>query len=193
MGVRSNPMRSLIVALVLLLAACASSPPTRFYTLDPVPARVTLPASGLTLQVAAVHIPGVLDRQEMVRESSPERLQLSDRNRWGAPLAEMMRRVLAQDLAARLPGSTVLPPETVPPAGTRVLAVDVQRFDAGPSGKIRLEGSWSELAAPSGKPLLTRHVRLTAPAQAGGYRGQAKAMSLLLGRLADRIASSLAH
>lgn len=186
-------MRSLLIALILVLAACASSPPSRFYTLDPAPARVTRPAAGLVLQVAAVHIPAELDRQEMVRESAPETLQMSDRDRWGAPLAEMMRRVLAQDLATRLTGSTVLAPEALPPPGTRVLVVDVLRFDAGPSGEVRFEGSWSELAARSGKPLLTRHVRLTAPARRGGYRGQAAAMSGLLGRLADRIASSLAR
>ena len=186
-------MRALAIALIVLLAGCASSPPSRFYTLDPAPARVRLPAAGLTLQVAAVHIPAVLDRQEMVRESAPERLQLSDRNRWGAPLAQMMRDVLAQDLAARLTGSTLLAPEALPPAGTRVLVVDVLHFDAGPSGEVRLEGSWSQLAPGSGKPLLTQRVRLTARAQPGGYRSQAAAMSRLLGRLADRIAKTLAR
>ncbi len=188
-------MRSLAPCLVLalLLASCASSPPSRFYTLDPVPPRVQLPAAGLMLQVAAVHIPEVLQRQEMVRESAPETLHLSDRNRWGAPLAGMIQRVLEQDLAARLPASTVLPPGSLPPAGTHVLVVDVLRFDAGPSGTVRLEGSWAQFAPGSGEPLLPQRVQLVTRAHpAGGSRGQAAAMSRLLGRLADRIAAILA-
>lgn len=177
----------------MLLAGCATSPPSRFYTLDPAPARVRLPASGLIVQVAAVHIPAELDRQEMVRQSAPDTLRLSDRNRWGAPLARMMQRVLAQDLSARLRGSTVLAPETLPPTGTRVLVIDVLRFDAGPSGEVRFEGSWSQLAAGSGKALLTRRIRLTAHAPHDSYGGQAAAMSRVLGQLADRIARTLAH
>jgi len=182
------------LVLALLLASCASSPRSRFYTLDPVPPRVQRPAPGLMLQVAAVHIPEVLQRQEMVRESAPETLHLSDRNRWGAPLAGMIQRVLEQDLAARLPASTMLSPGSLPPAGTQVLVIDVLRFDAGPSGNVRFEGSWAQFAPGSGKPLLMQRVQLAAQAHpVGGSRGQAAAMSRLLGRLADRIAATLAR
>ncbi|MGH8289741.1 MAG: PqiC family protein [Steroidobacteraceae bacterium] len=187
-------MRPVAIALILLLAGCASSPPVRFYTLAPVaPARHPPPAARITVQIAAVHIPVVLDRQEMVRESAPETLQVSDGNRWGAPLADMIQRVLTQDLAARLLGSTVLAPQALPPAGTRVLVLDVLRFEVGPSGRAALEGSWSLFATDSGQALLIRRVSLTSRQSAGSYRGQAAAMSRLLGRLADRIAAALVH
>lgn len=185
-------MRSVAIALIVVLAGCASSPPTRFYTLDPImPAGQGPVSTPLTLQVASVHLPAVLDRQEMVRESAPETLQLSDRNRWGAPLGGMMRRVLSQDLAARLPAGAVLGPDASPPAGAKVLVVDVLRFDAGPSGTVALEGSWTLFAAGSDRALLTRPIRLASSSPVRSYHDQAIAMSRLLGRLADQIAESL--
>lgn len=187
-------MRFVTVALIVLLAGCASSPPTRFYTLDPtVPAQTVRPNATLTLQVSAVHIPAVLDRQEMVRESAPERLQVSNRSRWGAPLGEMIRRVLSQDLLARLPGSTLLAPQELPPAGTRVVVLDVLHFSAGPSGRVRLQGTWSVFSGTAAHAFLSAPVQLVSAQPVHGFRAQAAAMSRLLGRLADRIAGVLAH
>jgi uncharacterized protein len=50
------------------------------------------------MQVDAVHIPAVLDRAEMVRQSGSNGLSISERDRWGAPFGEMARDVLARDL-----------------------------------------------------------------------------------------------
>ena len=69
--------------------------------------------------------------------------------------------------------------------------VDVLRFDAGPSGTVVFEGSWTVLAAGSDQPLLTRAVRLRANVRARSFHSEAAAMSRLLGRLADRIAALL--
>jgi uncharacterized lipoprotein YmbA len=182
---------ALALALTALLAGCAAGPPSRFYSLTAVPPRASLHAPGLMLQIAAVHIPAILDRQEIVRESTPNLLQLSNRNRWGAPLAAMIRQVLEQDLAARLRGSTVLPAEAAAPAGTHVLVIDLLRFDVGPSGTVRLQGSWMQFAPDGTRPVLTRQITLAAAHPASGYRSQTAAMSRLLGRLADRIAATV--
>ena len=186
-------MRWMTVMLILLTAGCASSPPTRYYTLAPLAASARQPAAGpsLTLQVAAVHVPALLDRQEMVRERTPERLHVSDRHRWGAPLGSMIRRVLAQDLLARLPGSVLLPPRQVPPASTRVVVLDVLYFAADPSGRVRLQGSWSVFLGNGTRPVLSAPVRLASRRPARTYAAQATAMSRLLGHLAGRIADAL--
>lgn len=186
-------MRSVLVAaLMLLVAGCATSPPTRFYTLDPVkPAQHVAPSTPITLQVAAVHLPAMLDRQEMVRETAPDQLHVSDRNRWGAPLGGMIGRVLEQDLLARLPGATIVPAGTLPRAHTRVLVIDVLRFGSGPSGRVRFEGSWSVFAGQSTHPSLSRRVQLSTRAPVGSFAAQAAAMSRLLGQLCDRIVQSL--
>jgi uncharacterized lipoprotein YmbA len=82
----------------------------------------------------------------MVAQSAPNSLTISAQNRWGAPLEEMLRGVLTQDLAQRLPREY---PDNTVQAGTRMIAVDVLRFQREPSGTVVLEGSWSASTAGS--------------------------------------------
>lgn len=181
------------LGLLPLLSGCATSPPVNFFTLDTVEAQQQpSQASGAPVQIASVHIPPALDRQEMVRESAPNELEMSDRNRWGAPLGQMIRRVLTQDLAKRLPSGRVVLPQEPPPSETNDIVVDILQFDSDASGKVVFDGSWSLLEAGSGTALLDRQVHLTERAAPKDYGSQAKAMSRILGRLADDIAAALA-
>ena len=176
--------------LVALLAACGSSPPTHYYTLDPVSgAAAPGTIAGAPVQIVAVHIPPTLDRQEMVRETAANALDISDQNRWGAPFGEMARRVLTQDLAARLPKGAVILPQQPAPPNTRKVVVDILQFERRASGDVVFDGSWSLLRAGADTPLTTRHVHLSESAGAG-YAAQAQAMSRILGRIADQIAAA---
>jgi uncharacterized protein len=186
-------MRWLVLGLAALLSACGSSPKTQFYTLDPVPPQAPMQAAvPVAVQVAAVHIPPALDRQEMVRETAPHHLDVSDQNRWGGALDDMIQRVLTQDLAQRLPpNAVVLPHEPAPPRHD-VIAVDILQFDEDASGAVVFDGSWSLTASDSGKPLASRHLRLSARAEPNSYGDQVAAMSRVLGELSDKIAHELA-
>jgi uncharacterized protein len=176
------------LALVLLLAGCGSSPQTRFFVLDEVPGSHVNQAT--PIQVAAVHIPPALDREEMVKETAPGQLDVSSPNRWGAPFDEMVQRALTQDLAARLPANAVVFPNQPAPSGTLKLVLDILAFDVDPSGQVRFDGSWSLVQQGSDQAVMDRHVQLT---EAGGQdpASQTQAMSKVLGKLADQIAASM--
>ena len=194
---RSRCLRSaaLAVAAAVLLVACASTP-TKFFTLDPIaPAQpVASGYAGPALKVLAVHIPPVLDREELVQESAPGEIKVHDFEHWSAPLGLTARQVLVQDLAARLPPGEVLGPDS--PAGPHVatLSVDVVAFSAGPSGAV-LQASWSATApaGAAGAPLVIRSAlqQLQGPATTADGAGTTQALSLLLGQLADQIAAAL--
>jgi uncharacterized protein len=178
--------------LVMLLASCRSSPPKHFYVLDPIPAQQrSSTATGTLVQVAAVNIPASLDRQEMVREAATGSLQISDINRWGAPLADMAQNVLTRDLTERLPAGAVLPPRTNAPRGTFEITVDLLQFGRDTSGNVVLDGGWALYSLGSDTPVMHRQVKLSEAAGVGDYASQAQAMSRLLGRMADDIAGSL--
>jgi len=181
-----------LLGLTVLLSGCGSSPKTQFYTLDPVPPQTSRQAAAsIPVQVAAVHIPPALDRQEMVRERAPHRLDVSDQNRWGGALDNMIQRVLTQDLAQRLPPSgVVLPQEPAPPRHDAIV-VDILEFDEDASGQVVFDGSWSLTDGASDKPLATRHLRLAARAGSNSYGDQVAAMSRVLGELSDDIAGAL--
>ncbi len=184
---------SVLVATLLaaLLFGCRSSPPKRFYVLDAIPGQPSSPGPTSPLQIASVNIPAALDRQEMVRESAPDALQISDVHRWGAPLADMVQNVLTRDLIERLPAGKVILPRAGAPAGAYEITVDILEFNSDAKGHVVLDGGWSLFRLGSDAPIMGRHVTFDAQASPGDYAAQAQAMSRLLGRLADDIAAQL--
>ncbi len=176
------------LGLGLTVAGCGSSPPTHYYTLDPEPTAARLVAA-VPLQVVAVHIAPSLDRQAIVSETAANEIEISDQSRWSAPFDDMVRRVLTQDLAARLPeGMVVLPQQPAPPNVHKVV-VDILQFEREATGDVVFDGSWSLLRAGSGASAVTQRVDLSEPAGTG-YAAQAQAMSRILGKIADQIAAS---
>lgn len=184
----------LVILLIAALDACGTSPPVRFYTLDPIQTGAEGAAraeKGAPVQVAAVHLPRTLDRREMVRQSAPNQLTISSEHRWGAPLGAMTREVLTQDLNARLREDRVVLPDSPAPPGTLAIVLDLLRFERDASGSVVLEGSFSVFAPEKDTPLARRAFHLTEPSGSGDFADQARAMSALLGRLADQIARAL--
>lgn len=184
--------RPLLSLLLLMLASCGSSPTTRFFALEPVAGRSPGAAPALApVGVDDVHLPALLDRLDIVRQGSQGRVLISDRDKWGAPLDEMTRRVLAQDLASRLPpGSVVLPGAAQGQLQKAAIVIDAQEFDGDGAGNVVLEADWTLLTGSPRKAVLHRHERIEA-ATAAGFDAQPQAMSRALGLLADRIAAAL--
>ena len=185
---------SVLLALLTGLAACASSPPTRFYSLAAIAPQSGAPESDSAgshpapLRIAAVHIPPALDRREIVRFGAGDRLEISGVNRWGAPFDEMVQQVLTQDLVERLPADMVVLPLGPAPSGTRSVVVDLLQFQSNAGGSVVLQGSWSLLVPGKSSPAVVRNFRYDASAGGQSFADETAAMSQLLARLADDIA-----
>jgi uncharacterized lipoprotein YmbA len=193
-------MRTLIRPLLLLaaagaLTACAGAQ-TRFYTLRPgaTPA-APLVYAGPAFRLDAVHIPPSLDRAELVRDGEGDRVVVSDNDHWAGPLGELLRRVLTQDLAARLPTGKVIFPDAPKPPGSSGLVVDVLSLSAR-GGTVTMQASWTLLpgtartASGSPPPLHQRSIQLTT-SSLGGVKGNADELSALADQLSDAIAKDL--
>jgi hypothetical protein len=179
------------VLALLTLAACASSPPTRFFTLDPVaPAGDSRTVAGEPIKIDAVHLPPALDRSSLVRGESDNQLSISSQDRWAGDLGEMTRRVLTQNLASRLPSGMVIAPQSPAPPSARGVVIDILTFQPQASGEVVLDADWTLLQGTQSNPVLRRSVHLTATA-APSAQGEAAAMSMLLGQLADSMATDL--
>ena len=181
------------VLLTLTLAACASSPQTRFFALDPVSPGAAPAADRGTVRkpvkVDAVHIPPALDRDSIVRGESDNQLEISSQDRWAGDLGEMIRRVLTQDLAQRLPSGRVIAPESPAPPSARGVVIDILTFQP-QAGEVVLDADWTLLQGTQSNTVLRRSVHLTTAA-ASSAQSQAAAMSTLLGQLADGIAAEM--
>src|SRR5512135_1083107 len=91
------------LALAVLLCACGSTAPSRFYTLSPVAVnapmdRDPLPQGGLTVGVGPVGIPDYLERPHIVTRNGDNGLDLAEYDRWAGSLKQDIMRVLIQDL-----------------------------------------------------------------------------------------------
>ena len=186
-------MKNLLLPVfaLLTLAGCASSPPTRFFALDPVAPGAAAAADhgGSPIKVDAVHIPPALDRDSMVRGESNNQLRISSQDRWAGDLGEMIGRVLTQDLAQRLPSGMVVAPASPAPADASGLVIDILTFQP-QAAEVVLDADWTLLQGAQANLALRRSVHLT-QAAAPSAQGEAEAMSALVGQLADDIAGQI--
>jgi uncharacterized lipoprotein YmbA len=173
-----------------LLAGCASSPKSKFYVLSVVPGHSEHARLSAPVQLAAVHIPPSLDRRQMVRLTTENRVAISETDRWAAPFDEMVRNVLSQDLAARFPNGSVILPQAPAPDGTRALVVTIVQFGPDTAGIVRLRGSWALLDEVTGAVRREHDFRFDA-GPATQPNETAAAMSQALGRLSAAIAAAL--
>jgi hypothetical protein len=189
---RSGAKHAVVILAFSALAACGHSPPTQFFTLDPVQPRDAHTATiGKPVRIDVVHIPPELDRLSMVRETSTNQLKIDDQNRWAGSLSDLLRQALTQDLTSRLSPGQVVAPDAASPPGARTIAVNVLRFQPTPSGDVVLEGSWSLLDGDAGKPIIRRQIHLTEKASDATASAQATAMSHLIASLAEAIVQQL--
>jgi uncharacterized lipoprotein YmbA len=173
----------------LLLGGCGSSPPVEFFALAPTAqAGTEVTAAAAPVQVVQVHLPPSLDRKQMVRHTSAYTLEISDQHRWSAPLDEMIRQVLSQDLMELLPSGKVILPHEPAPASTRRIVVNVLEFAPDAQGTVRFEATWSVIAPDPGVPPTTRTVKLSEPA-GSETAAQVRSMSRIVERLAAQIAA----
>lgn len=185
-------MRWLVLAVLLGLAACGSSPPTHYYSLVPVP-----PAggghdafSGPPLQVGQVNLPPLVDRSSLVITGPGPAVTVSNTDAWAAPLSGMVQQVLTEDLSDRLGADHVIPASgQIPPHGVRIVVLTMQRFSGDSQGQVVLDTDWTLTHGNPPQPGHLHHARITEYAGSTAGGPVAAAMSRALGALADRIAA----
>jgi uncharacterized lipoprotein YmbA len=180
-----------------LLVACGSSPPQRYYTLQPVAVPAgsattgVAPANRIMVRVEPVIIPPELDRVELVSRGGPYRVHIADSDRWAAPLDDQIRRTLNDDLAARLPAHLVADPnEPATQEPRRLLSVAVIEFYADDECGATLRADWTfrspKAESQQGSEQFKTHDAVSC--MAGTPTALAAAMSAALGTLSERLA-----
>lgn len=186
--------RSVLAVVAVLLSACGQSAPSKFFVLsaqpDPPQAKPQVRAH-TTIALGAINLPGALDRPQIARRLGPNEIDYAEDERWAGPLDEMMRRVLAADLAPLLPvGATLVPTDSAAPA-TVTIAVDISRFDADAKGKVTLEAGWEMLGKNGAAIGTAADARIADPGSGPSGAAVTAAMSRALADLAGRIAAGI--
>ena len=183
-----------VIAALLLVGACSSSPATHFYTLSDTAPEATPPVGVGWVRIVNLTIPGELDRPELVRRIGPNQLSIAGLDRWAAPLDETIRRALSDDIARRVP--------TPVPGQQYAVSVEIREFYGDSTCNVSLRAGWtvkpshpegarSANAAPA-NPVPTNE-DIQVPSSGSCPATLAATMSIALGQLSDRIIAGVAR
>jgi uncharacterized protein len=168
-------------AVALLICGCASSPPLRYYVLSeasPGGSTSATPSSDMdVVQVTKVTLPRELDRNEIVRRIDATRLHIAEDDRWAAPLDDLIRRALADDLRAR-----------AGPGRAGQVSVQIESFSADMACGVELRASWEWREPGSNAPERRRaDIQVPPAGQDCPISDVPVRMSEALAQLADRM------
>jgi uncharacterized lipoprotein YmbA len=179
-----------LCALATLATGCASTPPSRFYTLSAASGPAATSAK-LSIAVGPVSVPAVVDRPQIVVDIGPNQVRLEEFNRWAAPLQNNIARVVADNLVQMLgtPRVTLAAQSLSADADYRA-AIEVQSFQSVPGEAAIVDAVWTVRRIKDGKTELGRTtVRETVQEQ--NYDALAAAHSRALARLSQDIAAAV--
>jgi uncharacterized protein len=172
------------IAALVLVGACSSSPPTRFYTLSDTAPEGTPPAGVGWVRIVGVTIPGEIDRPELVRRFGPNQLSIAGFDRWAAPLDQIIRRALSDDILRRAPNAS--------PGQQYSVSVDIHEFYGDGSCNVTLRAAWTLKQSPpaNAQPV---NEEIQVPSSGGCTATLPATMSIALGQLSDRIIAGVAR
>jgi uncharacterized protein len=178
-------------AAAVAIGGCRSAS-TRIYTLAP-----TAPASRIdlyhapALRVDTLNVPASWDRIEILKLSAAGTLQISDFDHWAAPLAQMARQTLSDDLDQRLPSGSVIYPRLPKPISALGVNVDILDFNMVLS-QASMRASWTIVPTGDVQGAKRSSAELRSSMSSEEPSAVARAWSDLIGQLADRIAADAA-
>lgn len=200
-----SPLRRTIAPLLavclVFLAGCASTTPSRFYTLTPVKAADT-PASGVPfeggslLAVGPVRLPDYLDRPQIMTRSEGNEIRMHETERWAGSLEGDVARVLIENLSVLLSGKNVAvvqwtsAMQSMAPFRNR-LGVDVLRFEGSVGGEVVLKARYS-LFGPDGRKVISAGESIVRePVGGTDYGALTAAMSRALAAFSREVAAAI--
>jgi uncharacterized lipoprotein YmbA len=187
---RLHRLRLTAALWVTLVVASCASPDPKLYTIAALAGSVSSGAP----KVVALHGVGVaqyLLRSPIVMSSGDYRVALRANAWWAEPIDAMLGRVLVEDLAQRLPQSTIYASAgAVTGSPEATIELEVQRLDLDRDGTLLLIAQASVTFKDRGSPD-TRSFRISQPPPSPDVEGQVAAASTALAQVADRIAGML--
>jgi uncharacterized lipoprotein YmbA len=187
---------TLAAALITLLAGCATTPPTAYYSLyapahRPVQGTAT-PDSVLPVSVGPVTIPDILKQTQIATGGADGRYRLAEYQRWSGELDRDFARAVAEQLAGNLGTEQValFPWDQSLTPKCRV-QFDVLSMGGDPGKDATMDVRWS-LIDPHGKrpPIVRRSTLKETPAEAG-YAAWVAAQQRNIVKLGGEIATQL--
>ena len=182
---------------VFFVAACSSTPPVAYYTLNTLPEmQQEIPAAvmddTLAIGVGPVEFPKFLDRPQIVTRKSQNQIEVSEFHRWAGSFPGDFSRVLAKNISILLPSDRV----AVYPWGeqfspTYRVKLDVEQFDGQLGERVVLDVTWMVTDQEGTNKLLVRKSLIEEPVSDKTYEALVVAESNALVTLSRTIVEEI--
>ena len=145
----------------LLLTACGSSPPVRYFSLSPSVSGISQESGDAeALGLGPIRIPDYLNRSQIVTRDSGQEVRVDEFSRWAEPLSTAIHRIVSADVDNSVDGLVVVAfPWESAVRGTvdyRLLG-EITRFHADRSGGVILDVQWGVVDVESGERIVRPH------------------------------------
>lgn len=181
--------------LLVLLAACGSSPKTEFYQLNADMSSITQAANlseGPAIGVWQVELPDLLDRSEIVTRDNQFKIAMADFSWWASSLRQNMSLLIVTQLSQQLQSNrVVMSPWPSYRKNDYQVIVRVQRFDGTLGGEVVLSGLWSLLDGEATKELDRQVFEFKTNTVDITYQEMVTAMSRLTVQLSEQLADGI--
>jgi uncharacterized lipoprotein YmbA len=186
-----------MVAVFTVLAGCAGTQPSKFYTLSTLQdtriEKDTIPADqDVSVGVGPITIPDALKRPQIVTLTSQNELALAEFDRWAGALEDNMATVISENLSMLLSTDNVhIYPWSSSVTIDYQLEVDIVRFDGKLGESAVLVARWTMFTENGKKMLMKKRVQYIDPTEGHDYGALVAAMSRALADFSRDIAAEI--
>ena len=178
---------------LLLLTACGTTAPTRFYLLNPMAnagkVASATNSNGVSIALALVELPEHLNRPQMVTRQNGYQVRVDEFNRWAEPLDVQVTEILAENLSLLLGTEGVVITSRFKQADFDFhLSVKFIRFDGWPEKEASLVCRWYLGAGDGSAGVHPKRFSITRPVEGNDYPDLVATLSLMLANLSREIA-----
>jgi hypothetical protein len=193
--------RSVVVifsVMVICLGCRSAAVPVSFYTLssirgaEPQPSQ-TLPVKDMVVGIGPTQFPDYLDRPQIVTRSGPNRLDISEFNRWGGNLDQDFLNVFAENISILLStNKVVIYPWKGQASPDYRIALDIDQFEGQIGDSVLLNVTWTIRGREDTiEPMYVKRSIITQPITGQGYDALVSAYSQAVADLSREIAASI--
>jgi len=178
-----------LIICVFFLAACGNPYP-EFYTLTP---EGPSPSGGsLGIGVGPIILAEYVDRENLVIQTSPNKMEVAKYHLWAGDLDNSIARVVSINLGRRMKtGNVRAYPWLRDSEIDYQVAMDIREFIAGADGYAHIEASWRIYSLPDRRMIASQTFTGKEPIDTEDFESVVAAQSRLLGSLSENIAKEL--
>ena len=192
--------KAILILTVLLLSACASTPPTSFYVLEATSkSRCDHQASACKqrspaklIGVGPITVPSLLDRKQIITLGSANSVQVAEFHQWASPVKDNVALVLTKNLSAlQAPNIIKSYPWSAYGNVNIRLIVDFTRLDTTPGQSVNLESSWAIMDESNHAIVKNGQSKINHPLLDTSYPATVDALSKVLDEFSRELSAAL--